>query len=257
MKSLLYLLGCLLFTTSAWGQTNNYQVLSAGGGTATDGTLFYSYTIGETVVGTDTSGLVIITRGFHQPETTVSLPIELLAFSAEMVNNNTVLDWATNQETNSDYFVIERSLDGRIFQKIGQVAAAGYSDVPTGYEYTDLNATDLRSPILHYRLSQYDMSGTMQLSPTVTVHVSGSQLAHSEVFPNPSSTEAFLRYQSDGSIQPKAILTTTKGQVLHTFSLTSGTGVQPIPVSELADGIYFVTFMSEGHRQTHRLLVSH
>src|SRR6218665_3517991 len=53
-----------------------------------------------------------------------SLPVGLVSFEATAVSNERVnLTWITASETNSDYFLIERSIDGEIWQPLEQVEA--------------------------------------------------------------------------------------------------------------------------------------
>jgi hypothetical protein len=54
-----------------------------------------------------------------------AFPVEWLDFSAMAVGNDVQLDWLTASEQNNDYFVVERSTDGHMFELIGQVDAVG------------------------------------------------------------------------------------------------------------------------------------
>jgi subtilisin family serine protease len=57
------------------------------------------------------------------------LPVELLSFNANCVENNSVtLQWETASEHNSDYFQVEKSIDGKLWLPIEKVVAAGNSN---------------------------------------------------------------------------------------------------------------------------------
>lgn len=55
------------------------------------------------------------------------LPVTWLNFKGEQVQDAVLLTWVTASEFNSRHFVVERSVDGLRFEKIGQVKAAGNS----------------------------------------------------------------------------------------------------------------------------------
>ena len=50
-----------------------------------------------------------------------------LPLTAEVKTSNNVLTWTTSEETNNDFFVVERSTDGLTFERAVQITAAGNS----------------------------------------------------------------------------------------------------------------------------------
>ncbi len=52
--------------------------------------------------------------------------------------NNILLNWATGAEINTDYFAVERSLNGTDFTKIGKVNAKHSGS--NNYQYLDVKA---------------------------------------------------------------------------------------------------------------------
>ena len=58
--------------------------------------------------------------------TLFTLPLDLLSFTGQLQNNNSVLlNWKTENEINTSYYVVERSADGIRYNGIGNVAANG------------------------------------------------------------------------------------------------------------------------------------
>ena len=53
------------------------------------------------------------------------LPVKYLSFTGNAVNKSVVLNWVTTQETNNNYFKIERSITGKDFASIG-IALDGF-----------------------------------------------------------------------------------------------------------------------------------
>ncbi|OUJ75953.1 T9SS type A sorting domain-containing protein [Hymenobacter crusticola] len=113
------------------------------------------------------------------------LPVELSAFSARRLGTAVVCRWTTASEKNSAKFIIERSADGRDFQAIGTVAAAGTSTAMHTYSFTDQQPL---AGVAYYRLRQVDEDATESFSPVVTVAGCAQCLADNVLItPNPSS----------------------------------------------------------------------
>ncbi|MBK7130998.1 MAG: hypothetical protein IPM74_18620 [Crocinitomicaceae bacterium] len=92
-----------------------------------------------------------------------SLPIELISFTAELIEGVVDLKWQTASEEENDYFVVQRSIDGFTWESIAVVDGAGNSSVLLSYEAED------RIPYLglsYYRLKQVDMNGAFSFSDT-------------------------------------------------------------------------------------------
>ncbi|MDX2284832.1 MAG: hypothetical protein NW241_11755 [Bacteroidia bacterium] len=112
------------------------------------------------------------------------LPVELVAFNAELQENNAVdLVWATASELNNDYFEVLRSADGLIWQTLDVVDGAG-----TTSSFTEYRAQDLQplSGTNYYRLRQVDTDGAYTLSQTVEVFAGQASRLEISARPNPA-----------------------------------------------------------------------
>lgn len=109
------------------------------------------------------------------------LPIELAAFTAEYLEGKVQLKWSTASETNNDYFIVEKSINGEIFDAIATIQGAGNSNYIRSYNYTDKN---INTQANYYRLKQVDIDGKSTYSKVIAVFTDymGSL---SEVYPNP------------------------------------------------------------------------
>lgn len=90
----------------------------------------------------------------------ITLPVQLLNFTATYNNHQAVLSWQTASETNSSFFSIERSSDGILFSELGRQQAAGRSTSAHTYRYID------RQPLAgnnYYRLKQVDIDGNEKI----------------------------------------------------------------------------------------------
>ena len=93
-----------------------------------------------------------------------SLPVELSVFDVQTMDNQNIVHWVTDSETNNSHFVLERSYNGMTFEAIATTAGAGDSKVQHSYSFIDANFS---SNIVYYRLKQFDFDGTMHLSPVI------------------------------------------------------------------------------------------
>lgn len=86
------------------------------------------------------------------------LPIELLGFYAEAMEDGNRLHWKTNSEMNNDYFTIEHSDDAQNWRTIGTVNGAGTT---TNTQKYTLDHTNIRDGVHYYKLYQTDYDGTV------------------------------------------------------------------------------------------------
>jgi hypothetical protein len=118
-----------------------------------------------------------------------------LYFRAELVNEISSLEWATASEKNSDYFEVQKSIDGRNFEAIGRVGAAGNSTDKRVYHFIDQHSLPT---IVYYRLKQVDLNGEFSYS---TIRVLNAPLVYAmNVFPNPV-TGQFINVDMNDNFQ--------------------------------------------------------
>jgi hypothetical protein len=84
------------------------------------------------------------------------LPVELLYFEGAGYETTNLLKWATSSEYNSNYFLIQRSIDGYEWRSVGQKGSAGNSNELIEYSYVDQFSNN---SVVYYRLQQYDFDG--------------------------------------------------------------------------------------------------
>jgi hypothetical protein len=91
------------------------------------------------------------------------LPVEWLYLRAEALGTACRLAWATASETGTSHFVVQKSFDGRRFDALGAVPAAGYSTLQIEYTFDD----DRFYESCYYRLKQVDLDGDSVFSEIV------------------------------------------------------------------------------------------
>ncbi len=116
------------------------------------------------------------------------LPVELLYVRADEVENDVLIEWATANELNNDFFTVQRTVDAKTFEDIATIDGAGNSSSTIEYSFVD------RSPypgISYYRVKQTDFDGTTSHSQLVSVELDFYGAGDSEIsiYPVPSTLE--------------------------------------------------------------------
>ena len=174
------------------------------------------------------------------------LPIKLTSFTAvKEGDRNALLDWRSSSESNSDYYGIERSVDGINWEPIAQVRAAGNSSDERTYSYLDrtLPLSRALNQIFFYRLRLVDFDGKFEYSDVRSVIFDKVETRGDiALFPNPASHLAQLDVSgldvSDGDIHLR--VTDMSGKVVLTKDIL-GNSVEPINVLEWNSGNYNFT----------------
>ncbi len=144
----------------------------------------------------------------------VPLPIDWILFQAKINDNNhAVLNWVTDKEINNDHFEIEKSLDGKEFQRIGIVHATHNNSI-NNYQFID---EELSGGKNYYRIKQVDEDGNFTYSKIVSIYNRTETTVN--IFPNPASDKLHIKLP-------------TNSQVLNIYSVT-GVKLQTIAVAGL------------------------
>jgi hypothetical protein len=111
----------------------------------------------------------------------VILPVTAMNLSAVRQNKDVLLKWNTFNEKNTLAFTVERSYDGRSFEGVGTVVAAGNSMEEKTYSLVDQGIT---KNIVYYRVVLKDLDGKRTLSNTAVLRMDGLSKGN-RIFPNP------------------------------------------------------------------------
>lgn len=165
------------------------------------------------------------------------LPIELLSFTANAVDNKVVrCDWVTASEIDNDYFTIERSKNGIEFETAGITDGAGNSNYQLSYAFTD---TEPYRGLSYYRLKQTDFDGRSSYSEIVAVMLTDKNSLIG--VPNPASDEFTVYFDSE--MEYDFTLTDMNGRVVfEKKQITSGYSMNASP---FASGMYQVKLSNE------------
>lgn len=166
-----------------------------------------------------------------------ALPVSFLLFNSLCKNEKVSLTWKTAQEFNSRSFEVQRSSDGRTWQAIGTVSAAGISSTEKTYSYTD----DGGSTALLYRIAQYDADGKMNVS--TVIKPSCATLESFSVYPNPVIDKTIITIKATEPARLKLLLYDNKGSLIRVMQTTllQGNNQLEMNVTGLAKGTYILT----------------
>ena len=176
------------------------------------------------------------------------VPLKLMTFVASWLNDKSSVvrcRWQTAEEENTAYFIVQRSYDGKNFINVVQVAAKGTPS--NDYTYTDEAAMSGagNAKTVFYRLLMYDKDGRYDVSRTISLTRSVDE-AVIHIAPNPAKDRVQLSLSGEGILAPaKLLFYDMYGRVVKTISLTGGSGLS-IPVSDLANGTYFIHLSQNG-----------
>jgi Secretion system C-terminal sorting domain len=175
---------------------------------------------------------------------TTALPVELTTFNANVNKSTTKLAWQTASEKNNAFFAIERSVDGDVFSKIGEVKGNGTSTITQNYQYTD--AAPVKG-INYYRLRQVDFDGTEDVSKTVSVNFDGKGGSKAKVYPTLVSNLVNIELSSDA--KTALSVSDVTGRVILTQN-TEGAYYQTMNLGTLSSGLYFLNIRSNEGTET-------
>jgi hypothetical protein len=164
------------------------------------------------------------------------LPVTLLRFDAEKINNTTaMLRWSTATEQNTSHFEVERSSDGKNFSQIGRVTAAGNAVTTNNYNLPDLSPLAGSS---YYRLKTVDRDGKLDYSP-ISVLNFGSNY-NILLYPNPAQSEVTVTGVETGM---QIDLLNTEGYRIGSYPVNNSSFT--IPLETIASGLYILHIRSK------------
>lgn len=162
------------------------------------------------------------------------LPLHLILFEASARDNNAVLKWTSENEINTNQFVVEFSKDGVSFAEAGRVKALNRPGT-NQYSFTHEN---LISGTYYYRLRIEDTDGAYEYSNVKMVAITKERAVL--IYPNPARNHITVSGLSGKNI---IRLTDINGRILQI--IISNNPTERINVSGLIKGIYNLQIISE------------
>lgn len=158
------------------------------------------------------------------------LPVEILSFNATPNANFIDVIWSTSSHRNTDYFEIQRSIDGKIFDVLGSVSADGNSNVIKNYLFEDIDIK--KNQLYYYRLKMVDFDGFTDYSTIQTAVISNEFPIL--IYPNPTNdlinlnglpNNSIVEIRNINGLLVKSVITKEKSK---------------IDLKDLTSGVYFI-----------------
>ncbi|MBN8674296.1 MAG: T9SS type A sorting domain-containing protein [Chitinophagales bacterium] len=181
------------------------------------------------------------------------LPVHLLEVKAAYQQNVVNISWKVVNEENMVRYEVEKSYDGRVFSKIGEVSAVN-NPGPANYSFTDLG---MLGTINFYRLRYTDLSST-KYSAIIRVNVNTSK-SSVKVYPNPVIQSSIgLQWTNAEKGNYSLCFYNNLGQMVYTTMLFheggSATRSFSLP-TQLRKGLYHLQIRSGRETYTELLII--
>ena len=151
------------------------------------------------------------------------LPVELVSFSGECIDNHAFLQWEVEAEEDIHHYQIERSIDGQQWLIVG-------SEKPTSIQsprkiYTHTSWEFLNNLEVYYRLKIVDLDGAFQYAPVIRVSCIDTQPVFT-IYPNPVDSGSFTLTLDNPGYSPVVIhITNVLGKTVFKKELTIAQGI--------------------------------
>ena len=184
------------------------------------------------------------------------VPVELISFTAKVINKYVELNWRTATEINNYGFDIERSVDIGKWLKIGFVEGHGNSNSPKQYSYSDKNPTGGSN--FKYRLKQIDNDGKFEYSAVVNVKLVPDEFTLYQNYPNPFNPDTKIKYYVPQSSRVQITvydILSNKIAMLVNEEKPAGSYEVQFDASNLPSGVYFYKLQAGSFTKTMKMML--
>lgn len=235
--------------------TYSYNNLSWTAPSNTSNSTVHFYYVGNAANGSGSSGDFI-----YAGNNLIALPIELTAFTAALKNNTVILNWQSENESNSSFFEIERSDDGQFFFALSKIPAAGSSTSSKNYNFID-HKVNTNVGTIFYRLRMVDKDGTEKYSKTISINPPPATMFIKNIYPTivKIGEEFTTELYSDKEQQLEIAMLSYSGKIVQTkrYRLQKGFNkIKAIAVESGFKGMMFIKYETATFKQTKSILVS-
>jgi len=153
------------------------------------------------------------------PLVEANMPIELYSFEATLDDDVVNLDWVTLNETNNNFFTVERAGPEMIFAPLFNVDGAGTSFITLAYHAIDNSPLQGTS---FYRLKQTDFDGDYSYSDIRMVIIDTEIPVM--IYPNPAHSDMYIQVFSTAEETVTLTLYDNKGSKVYEniYTLSKG-----------------------------------
>lgn len=178
-----------------------------------------------------------------------TFPVEFVDFYGipNAAKGEIELKWEVAMEQGNDYFTVEKSLDGFIFESLDLVDSKGNTQQLRNYSYTDKNPQADKNI---YRLKQTDLDGKFAYSPQIEVSLSGEPANTLVVYPSPTLSGDALNLELSwySNSLPLIEFRDLLGRLLYSKKLDAESILKPVSIdtAKFQSGLYYITVLDPG-----------
>jgi hypothetical protein len=166
-----------------------------------------------------------------------TLPISVRNFYAQPQTSSTDLYWNIATETNVNYYLIEKSTNGDIWQEVAKVKSMSSSAGRYNLNYQAIDKAP-QPGINYYRLTNVDNDGSQQQHKIIMVNFSAQN--NTNVWINQNETDIIISHTDDYKYK-QFYLMDMQGRVINNFENPShNLNYFTIDKSTLAKGLYVI-----------------
>jgi hypothetical protein len=182
-----------------------------------------------------------------------ALPVSLTSFSAAKIKSAVQVNWRASSTDENEYFVVERSTDGRHFAAVSNnIMAKGIGEF--AYNYAD----KLVAEKTFYRLKVVDVSGRPSYSQVIflqAVNVKADLIQ--AIYPVPARDVLNTQLLSNDTETALLTLTDLSGRIVmnRSFSVAPGINNCALNVGKLNSGMYILRIYTHGTIETRSILI--
>ncbi|MBI2258358.1 MAG: T9SS type A sorting domain-containing protein [Flavobacteriia bacterium] len=175
-----------------------------------------------------------------------ALPVELISFNLEIINEKVELSFVTSTERELDYYIIESSRDGSFWQEISSVKAIGNSSNLNKYSSKDENPFNGES---YYRLKNVDINGTVNILEIISCSFYSNKFL---MYPIPVNKVMFI--EGDNIEKTEFTLINSMGDVVEIEKTVVGDKLS-FDFEPINTGVYFIKMENANFKKMERIVV--
>ena len=200
---------------------------------------------GNIIVSDILNGLQIINFGL------LPVPAEMGRLNGEIIKAEVVLSWNTYSEENTYEFIVERSLDGRSYEEIGVLPAAGYSSIERQYNFID---EDPNPGLQYYRLKIRDWDEQFEYSELISVYFEHPN-PQIKVYPTVVNTNDRLYIETESPIISELIIFSMDGRRVFSSEITGSKSID-LGTLQLPANNYLIHIKSPNFQHQQKLILT-
>lgn len=176
------------------------------------------------------------------------LPVTFTNVKAAQQGKNIAVEWNVENEINISKYDVEKSADGRNFNKVNETPAKGRNSTYNWLDEKVINGDNF------YRIKSYGNDGKTQQSKTVKININKGSGGTFTIYPNPVSdgTIGLQMKNADAGVYSIKLINQL-GQVVDKSILnhSGGTATQSFKLpGEPGDGVYQLEIISPNNKST-------